>query len=151
MKICDCVGLRKSQRQIFALWPTELAWSSWGGGLFTSATNGTQTSALKYLKMRHYFLHPYFCDSSLIYFPPLKATQPTLCLLMSTDEFAVDLGSYLLLRIATVLYLWTVTDVFQLKLHWAKVQLCLWVWDNTVILCNVLWLQMCVNSTSGML
>jgi hypothetical protein len=45
-------------------------------------------------------------------------------LVILTDEFTVDLGSGLRLGTLTVLCLGPATDIFQLKINYADVQLC---------------------------
>jgi len=56
-----------------------------------------------------------------------------------TVETEVDFGSCLGWEMRAVLCLWTVTEIFRLKIHLVEVQFYFFVWDNTVALCSVLY------------
>jgi hypothetical protein len=77
-------------------------------------------------------------------------------LLLVSPAHDFDLYSGSADRNHTISYLWPVTKVFQLEIHWAEVQSGLWGWVNYILqeknflLCSV-WLEMYTNLTLALL
>jgi len=67
----------------------------------------------------------------------MNITQHRLVMLLTVD-IAVDLDSGFRCENLTVRCLWPITEVFQRKIRWVKVQLRFCVWDNKVVICGVL-------------